>query len=278
MVVSQYRAYKRAASSSSISGMLTGYGTVRWRSISQLHLRMMSRRGTTKFVLFFIFFLSNKVPDTICHLPSRVPYHILRKLVPGKVLDVLVLGVDDLGQLSPVRQRLLKDPHPDLLVHVVAFLDVGPDDLGDRGPPWMARKKKWQNRQRLGKTEQTSWKWTVVMVGYMWGGKKGGKESATLTSCQSRWGLSSFYPPLFERHSAKTSNWKRSVQTVVHGEQTIRWKSWTNEQWIRTVLPARRRHCKHARYFRPWAPKRATSWALCGEGTSWYRCKLRDAS
>ena len=51
-----------------------------------------------------------------------------------QVLDVLVLGVDDVGQVLAV-DVLLEDPHGDLVLELVALEHVAPDNLGDGRAP-----------------------------------------------------------------------------------------------------------------------------------------------
>lgn len=50
------------------------------------------------------------------------------------LLDVFMLGVDDLGEVLSVN-LLLEDPHLDGLVKVIELWDVGSDDLGNGGTP-----------------------------------------------------------------------------------------------------------------------------------------------
>lgn len=52
----------------------------------------------------------------------------------GKILDVLVIRVDDVGELAAVH-RLLKHPHVDRGVEALVLGSVGTHDLGDGGAP-----------------------------------------------------------------------------------------------------------------------------------------------
>lgn len=52
-----------------------------------------------------------------------------------RLLDVLVLGVDDIGQVLAV-DLFLKDPHLDLVVKVIELANVASNDLGDSGTPF----------------------------------------------------------------------------------------------------------------------------------------------
>lgn len=64
----------------------------------------------------------------------RAGDNVLRQLDSWEIFDVLMLGVDDLGQVASV-DLLLKDPHLDLVVILVEELDVASNDLGDSGTP-----------------------------------------------------------------------------------------------------------------------------------------------
>ena len=77
----------------------------------------------------------------MCLAHKRVPVSdklsVLLKGLRGcsfDLLDVLVLGVDDLGEVLSV-DLLLKDPHLDGLVKVIELWDIGSDDLGNGGTP-----------------------------------------------------------------------------------------------------------------------------------------------
>merc|ERR1719364_383792 len=59
---------------------------------------------------------------------------VVRELDARQVLDVLVLGVDDVGQVLAV-DALLEDPHGHLVVELVAIEHVAPDNLGDGRAP-----------------------------------------------------------------------------------------------------------------------------------------------
>lgn len=60
--------------------------------------------------------------------------NVRRQLDAGKVFDVLMLGVNDLGQVLTV-DFLLKDPHLDLVVKVVELAHIASDNLGDGRTP-----------------------------------------------------------------------------------------------------------------------------------------------
>lgn len=52
----------------------------------------------------------------------------------ARLLDVLVLGVNDLSQVLAI-DFLLENPHLDLVVKVVESADVAADNLGDGRTP-----------------------------------------------------------------------------------------------------------------------------------------------
>ena len=59
--------------------------------------------------------------DGLSHIGDS--HNIVRQLDPGKVLPVLVLRVDHLGQLLPLK-LLLVDPHVDCGLHLIESLAV----------------------------------------------------------------------------------------------------------------------------------------------------------
>ena len=62
-------------------------------------------------------------------------HDVVRERPPGQILDVLVVGVDDLGQLAAVH-ILLEHPHVDVLDEPLgAPGGVHPDQAGDGGAP-----------------------------------------------------------------------------------------------------------------------------------------------
>lgn len=63
-------------------------------------------------------------------LDRKCTYNIDRKLVIREVLDVLVLTIDDLGQLLAV-DHLLEDPHVDVVLEVIELGGVYAHNLGD---------------------------------------------------------------------------------------------------------------------------------------------------
>lgn len=61
-------------------------------------------------------------------------HHVPGQFVARQVFDVLVLGVDDVGQLAP-GDGFFVDPHVDLGVEAVRRFHVVADDLGDGRTP-----------------------------------------------------------------------------------------------------------------------------------------------
>lgn len=71
---------------------------------------------------------------TLFCLVSPSSYHIGRQRVAREVFDVLVLRIDDLGELPPVDHFLI-NPHVYHRVEAVGGLHVAPDYFGDGGAP-----------------------------------------------------------------------------------------------------------------------------------------------
>lgn len=61
-------------------------------------------------------------------------HHVLGQFVSWQVFDVLMFGVYDLCQLTPLN-HLFINPHVDHRVKAVGRFDVVPDDFGDGRTP-----------------------------------------------------------------------------------------------------------------------------------------------
>lgn len=94
-------------------------------------------------------YLISVIDCATCHSP--ITYHVSGQLVAGQVLDILVLGVDNLWQL-PALDQFFVHPHVHHRIETVGGFDIVPNDFGNGWAPGTTRGiKKW------GKVEEDPW-------------------------------------------------------------------------------------------------------------------------